>query len=148
MLWLDDGLINIYLSGLIHCHRYKHKVALLPVKQSWEILLSFTERGLVTPYGSLIGVNIDSSNGLLPDGTKPLSEPMLNNQKWVLWLSLKSKLTGSAEDIYHWCEFENWKLLVWYYSCISHGPNDVLWLITELKLPVTNIIITNEVEYK
>ena len=30
---------------------------------------------LMTPYG--ITVNIGSGNGLLPDGTKPLPEPML-----------------------------------------------------------------------
>ena len=28
------------------------------------------------PYGAKILVNIGSGNGLLPDGTKPLPEPM------------------------------------------------------------------------
>ena len=39
--------------------------------------------GLVTPYGDTqyALVNIDSGNGLLPDGTKPLPEPMLTNHK-------------------------------------------------------------------
>ena len=32
---------------------------------------------LVTPYGAKIWVNIGSGNGLLPDGTKPLPEPIL-----------------------------------------------------------------------
>ena len=27
-------------------------------------------------------VNIGSGNGLLPDGTKPLPEPMLTNDQW------------------------------------------------------------------
>ena len=31
---------------------------------------------------TLICVNIDSGNTLLPDGTKPLPEPMLTNHKW------------------------------------------------------------------
>ena len=32
-----------------------------------------------------IWVNIGSGNGLLPDGTKPLPEPMLTGgQKWVV----------------------------------------------------------------
>ena len=29
-----------------------------------------------------IWVNIGSGNGLLPDGTKPLPEPMLTNDQW------------------------------------------------------------------
>ena len=37
-----------------------------------------THCGLVTPYG----VNIGSSNGLLPDCTKPLPEPMLTYDHW------------------------------------------------------------------
>ena len=31
---------------------------------------------LVTPYGDIDRINIDSSKGLLPDGTKPLPEQM------------------------------------------------------------------------
>ena len=33
--------------------------------------------GIVTPYRDEIWVNIGSGNGLLPDGTKPLLEPVL-----------------------------------------------------------------------
>ena len=33
--------------------------------------------GLVTPYGVRVLVKVSSGNGLLPDGTKPLPEPML-----------------------------------------------------------------------
>ena len=36
----------------------------------------FTHCSLVTPYDN-IWVNIGSGNGLLPDVTKPLSDPML-----------------------------------------------------------------------
>ena len=36
-----------------------------------------THGGLVMPYGDINMVNIGSGNGLLPDGTKPLPEPML-----------------------------------------------------------------------
>ena len=35
--------------------------------------------GLVMPYGDIEWVNIGSYNGLLPDGTKPLPEPILNS---------------------------------------------------------------------
>ena len=38
--------------------------------------------GLVTPYGDRDLVNIGSGYGLLPDGTKPLPEPMLTDHQW------------------------------------------------------------------
>ena len=36
----------------------------------------------MTPYGDKIWVKIGSGSGLLPDGTKPLPEPMLTYRKW------------------------------------------------------------------
>ena len=36
-----------------------------------------THCGLLMPYGDMDLGNIGSGNGLLPDGTKPLSEQML-----------------------------------------------------------------------
>ena len=36
----------------------------------------------ITMYGIIIWVNISSGNGLLPDGTKPLPEPMLTDRQW------------------------------------------------------------------
>ena len=54
------------------------------ISNTWSILVltndtkcKLTLCGLVTPYGDIIWVNIGSGNGLLPDGTKPLPEPML-----------------------------------------------------------------------
>ena len=38
--------------------------------------INLTQWGLVTPYGEILD-NIGSGKGLLPDGTKPLPEPML-----------------------------------------------------------------------
>ena len=57
------------------------------------VTLTHCARGLVTAYGNTwteIWVNIASGNGLLPDGTKPLPEPMLADHQWspvtsVLW---------------------------------------------------------------
>ena len=46
----------------------------MPYLQWW---FSLTHCGLLTPYVDKIWVNIGSGNGLLPDGTKPLPEPML-----------------------------------------------------------------------
>ena len=43
-----------------------------------------TRYGLKTINVSQILVNKGSGNGLLPDGTKPLLEPVLNFYQWVL----------------------------------------------------------------
>ena len=45
-----------------------------------------------------IWVNIGLGNGLLPDGTKPLPEPMLTYQWGSVALS-QTNFTGSAHDI-------------------------------------------------
>ena len=44
----------------------------------WYMDLSMLIPWLVMPYG----INIGSVNGLLPDGTKPLPEPMLTYHQW------------------------------------------------------------------
>ena len=51
-------------------------------------------------------VNIDSDNGLLHDGTKPLPESMLINHHWTLVHSPDGNVTGSAQDIYRRYEFK------------------------------------------
>ena len=48
--------------------------------QDWVFTLS-TKRGLVSTY---IWLSIGSGNGMLPDNTKPLSEPSLTNHQWGL----------------------------------------------------------------
>ena len=55
----------------------------------------------MTPYGDKDLVNIGSGNGLVPDGTKSLPEPMLTNN-----LSPDSNFTENTYDIYRWNEFE------------------------------------------
>ena len=55
-----------------------------------------------------IWVNIGSGNGLLPDGTKPLPEPMLTCHQWSFVFSLYNSFTGSAWDISSWYKFENY----------------------------------------
>ena len=44
-------------------------------------MFNLTYCGLVMLYGAEIWVNIGSGNGLLPDGTKPLPEPMLTDHQ-------------------------------------------------------------------
>ena len=44
-------------------------------------LNTLTHSGPVTPYEKILD-NTGSCNGLLPDGTKPLPEPMLTYHQW------------------------------------------------------------------
>ena len=57
-----------------------------------------------------IGVNLGSGNGLLPDGTKPLPEPMLTLHYWgsvaVIWEQLHSMHPS------YYSEESVWKLLL------------------------------------
>ena len=53
-----------------------------------------------------IQVNIGSGNGLLPDGTKPLPEPMLTNHQGSHQRAIWPNLIGNAEDVYPWKEFK------------------------------------------
>ena len=39
--------------------------------------MRITHYGLVTPYGNMVWVNIDSVNDLLPDSTMPLPDSTL-----------------------------------------------------------------------
>ena len=67
-----------------------------------------------------IWVNIGSGNGLVPDGTKPLSEPMLTTINEVLWHSPESNFTASAKVTILYAEFENYTFNI--YCHISQGP--------------------------
>ena len=51
-------------------------------------IVDLTKCGLVMPYGNIDIHNSSSGNGLLSDGTKPLTEPMLNNHQWSLLASI------------------------------------------------------------
>ena len=67
-----------------------------------------------------IWVNIGSGNGLLPDGTKPLPEPMLTYHHWSLvaftWEQFHMKCSRYLPLIWVW------KLLIWDCIHISQGP--------------------------
>ena len=62
----------------------------------------------MTPYGDKIWVNMDSGNGLLSDGTKPLPEPVLTIHQWGLQHLSEGNLKGNVQDIYDWYEFEKY----------------------------------------
>ena len=62
-------------------------------------------------------------NCLLPDGTQPLSEPMLTNHQWGLLAFTSGQFHQKiSQDVYPW--FMIWKLhvLISDYSHISQGP--------------------------
>ena len=81
---------------------------------------------------SWILVSIGSGNGLLPDGTKPIPEPMLINHQWghvaFTWSS-QGSFAGNAKNIYPWYEFVMYVFHKMF--CIqkinSLGPSDAIW---------------------
>ena len=62
----------------------------------------------MTLYGYIIWVNIGSGNGLLPDGTKPLPEPMLTCHQLSFVTFPEGGFTEDAYDIYAWYQFQNY----------------------------------------
>ena len=58
-----------------------------------------THCGLVMPYGDRDRGNIGSGNGLLPDGTKPLPEPMLTYHQWSFVVFTLQQFTQEAHEI-------------------------------------------------
>ena len=63
---------------------------------------------LVTPYGDIDLVKFGSVSGLLPDGTKPVPEPMLTYHKSGRLAFTEGNVMGNALDIYPWYEFDNY----------------------------------------
>ena len=89
-------------------------------------------------------VNIGSGNGLEPDGTKPIPEPMLTYHQWDLlaftWGKFHQKCSRYLSLIWVW------KLLIHYYDHISQWPMSQLdislnsyTIITSKVIPDTGI---------
>ena len=97
--------------------------------------LDYNEFGLVTPYGDMDLVNIGSGNDLLPDGTKPFSEPVM------VYNQMEPEKHTSLE---FWSEKYSWK---WgqqnggnlsrrcakYWLCLKATPLTFLFHIQTLK---------------
>ena len=81
---------------------------------------SLTHYGLVMWYGIIDLFNIGSGNGLLPEDTKPLPEPMLTDHQWApvtfVW--------GQLSKRYLSCQSLKlaWKSFIWSFIEISQGP--------------------------
>ena len=54
------------------------------------------------------GVNIGSGNGLLPDSTKPLPEPLLTNHQWGSVAFPETNFTECTQDMNSQNEFEKY----------------------------------------
>ena len=94
--WWTKRCLQYILGGINLQKKYEKYICVRKVKEIiyyFEICLhmkmtccwslrSSTHCSLVTPYGDIIWINTGSSNGLVPDGTKPLPEPMLTYQQW------------------------------------------------------------------
>ena len=61
-----------------------------------------THCGLVMPHGIIYLHQHGSGNGLLPDGTKPLPEPMLTHHQWSPVTFNWGDSTWDASAINHW----------------------------------------------
>ena len=72
--------------------------------------------GLVMPYGDRTLVNIGSGNGLVPDGTKPLPEPMLTDHQW-------SPMTFILGQFHKRCLNHQWLKSVWKLHVLKFNSN-------------------------
>ena len=66
---------NMWYQGLLFFNHSLYDIEAR--RRTYTHSFPLTHCGLMTSYGGIDWVNIGSGNGLLPDGTKPLPEPML-----------------------------------------------------------------------
>ena len=98
-----------------------------------------TQCGLVMPYSIISLVNLGSSNGLLPDGTKPLPEPMLTNHQCGVvaftWGQFHRKCSVYSSLVWvrklliydHSCRGQWVQILIVAYSASFHYSNQCWW---------------------
>ena len=79
-------------------------------------------------------VDIYSGNGLLPDGTKPLPEPMLTNHQLSLVISTWGHFQRKFSWYYPWYEFEKDK------SKMTATSSKGQWVNIALILGVSELI--------
>ena len=88
---------------------------LTDLSQHWIICLHFiarnttlTHSGLVTPHGVLDLINIGSGSPLSPDDTKPLREPIINEN---FWHTREDNAVGNYNQ-----DFDSWNSFKPYYT--------------------------------
>ena len=77
-----------------------------------------THSSLVMPNGDTNLGNIGSGYGLLPDGTKPLPEPIIPYHQWSIWYSPEGNYTENTQDINHDNKLKNYTLKI---TSVSQG---------------------------
>ena len=87
-------------------------------------VVNLTHSGLVTPYGD----NISSDNGLMPDGTKPLPEPMLTDHQW-------SPVTFTLGQFHKRCLNHQSLKSIWKSNITFHsnfpGTNELIYVLPQ-----------------
>ena len=76
-----------------------HHITLLGLNFATHIVISLTQSGLVTPYGDIDLRGFGSASGLLSNGMKPVSAPIVNYHQWALWHARESNFPWITNDI-------------------------------------------------
>ena len=71
---------SAYVTSRVQILPYLRGAIFFMVMFTWEV----SPIGDVTPWGLVIPCGVGSDNGLVPDGTKPLSEPTLSYQQGLM----------------------------------------------------------------
>ena len=90
-----------------------------------------THCGLVTQSSDItswILVNIGLGNGLLPDGTKPLTEPVLINHQW-------------ERLVFTWGQFHSNDIYLWHDLKIIHLRLQPPWANLRVLIAATGLVI-------
>ena len=90
-------------------------------------------------------VNIVLGNGFLPDGTKPLHEPMLINHQWERVAFTWGQF--HRNDIYFWYDFDNNSFKITATSLGGGGCNELKMLSGERDLIVICGFVFSEQAY-
>ena len=83
-----------------------------------------------------IWVNFGSGNGLLPDGTKPLPDPMLTDHQWspsdfhISLITLTSWIIVYIR-VFILRKFSALYGLIWVYTLIRNSPFHPIWILFE-----------------
>ena len=105
--------VNDNVSNCLRCFLEVSRKTLCQVfvmngEKFWENICRYTHCGHYRHMATYIWVNIGSGNGLMPDGNNPLRDSiwwLLISE--VLWHSLESNFTASAQSTILYNEFEN-----------------------------------------
>ena len=115
----DDDKFTMNGPRQFCCMAYKEKETATSTDAN-KVDMVLTQRGLLTPFGVGDLGNTGSGNGLLPDSTKPLPEPMLTHHQKGSVAFIRRHYN---EKIWRYQSVkQNWKLHFKNHIKISQGP--------------------------